>query len=238
MNFARYGFTTIDAKVQTMANNIMSILLSYVIMNAMYVIKACNCKTLKASHLEAVQNILKYYLNQSNEGQNKKASKQSGGFTVMASEYYTAIQSGSFFNDVTFTSPLESGEDVTRGSLVSTFPGPFGMSEMSEMSELPSGMFGGGSSNRGDRIAVACAATTTGFVTKATISKLIKDMNVISDIRVSKDALEVITASINATMDSILQKARVASKDSKNLSYVKFVKAAKEIKHIKVALAK
>ena len=201
MNFARYGFTEIPSEVQKHVAKHVTLLLRNAVTNALYVTRACNCKTLKGSHFEAVQNILKFYLNKQ-----RKSGVQKGGSILPI-----GIQSGAYFNEVGSHSPIEASGGDTRGELVSTFPSAI----LAQAGGAP-------------RVSTA---VTTGFVTPSTVKKMLKDLKL--NVRVSKDAVDVLVASINATMDTLMQKARIMAKDNRALSHAVYLRAAAQIKHLK-----
>lgn len=225
-NYERYGFTQVDSRVQSMTHKIIALLLKNMVTNALYITNACSCKTLKASHFEAVQNILKHYLNK----KGKKAKQvsnanQKGGFTVIAGEYFTGIQSGAYFDEVDYHSPIEAPGGETRAGLESTFHTTEIMAGGSR--DALNATFPG-------PMGLAGGAVTTGFVTSSMVKKMLKDMKL--PVRVAKDAVEIIVASINSTMDTIFQKARIAAKDKSQLTFAHFAKAARRIKHVRNAI--
>ena len=199
VDFERYGFTSVEPKAKDIIIRVIAILLQFSVTNALYIAQACACKTIKASHLEAVQNILKYYLNR--EKMSKTKTQAGGAHDVMAAEFY-GINSGSYFSEVGHT-VVDGLPDLTRGGIDSTFTTQAG-------------------------------GATSGFVSASLVSKMIKEMKL--DVRVTKEATQIIAAAVNATMDTIMRKARIAAKSSKELKAVFVERAAKQIRHVKAAL--
>lgn len=203
-NLAKYGFTEIDADAQKLLTKVVALLFEYSITNVLYIAKACECKTIKPSHLEAVQNVLKFYMG---KAKGKGIAKQSGGAeTVLPSAYFGGTNQG-YFTDVSSSSPIEGAVSNTRDALDATF----------------SPLLTGG-------------ALAAAFITAKDIKSLAKDMQIA--VRISTEAAEIMAASINATLDTVLSNARAYAKGKPKLTVSIVTRAANTVKHIKNGLKK
>jgi hypothetical protein len=89
-----HGFNEFDGRVKSTLIRIVKRLVSNMINNARYVADACNCKTIKASHFKAVDQLMRKMIIQAKP--RASPGKQVGGKAVLPSEYF-GINSGSYF---------------------------------------------------------------------------------------------------------------------------------------------